>query len=214
MEACYCIGPGTTGTGIDIGGAGSRIIACTTEGLAGGFGVNGNGDDSSIAFCRDIGSTAALSVAAGVTGLSEVCNSFATVSDTVSTPNQPLKRENVQSFASSAATFPAITPVFTLSSTTAYVVDAIGGYAAGAQALTVNAPTNSAHISPNGIVEFVITKTGANALNITWDAVYLAQDGTAFVGLPSVASNTSSTVRFRKVSTNYVCLGVSAQVAV
>jgi hypothetical protein len=214
IESCHVIGDSGQ-NGFILRGAGARLIGCKSESCANGFDLETGATDAVLIGCRDTGSSPFAFVAqAGATGLTLVGCSWSSPSDSSPSSNQPMQRVNVQAFTSNLVTFPAVTPVFTLSTTTAYVVDCQGNYTVGAQALTINAPTNSSHIPEGGLVQFVITKIGANALNLTWNAVYVGPSGSAFAGMASVASNTTQTVIFRKVSTSYRALSVGAQVAI
>lgn len=190
----------------------TRVIGCTMTSNTNGLVVTGSSTDVGVLLCRELSSTTGLSVGSNCNGFLDFGNSWSSKDDSASIGHTSPRRVNVQSIASSASSFTA-TPDFTTSTTAAFVVSIVGSYAAGAQALTIAAPTASDDVTEGGVVEYVLTKTGANAMNLTWAANYKAPDATTMAGPTSVASDTSVTVRFRKTGTSYITLSVSAAVA-
>lgn len=211
-EAQRCVAS-TSPTGFQLGTNGSlrvSAIDCVASNCATGFNVATNVDMVNLVNCDATGSTTDLIVGSGVTNLSIQGGSFLT--STISATSYAPSLRMIPVAGSSASTPATFTPVFTTGSVYQTFT---GSYTAGAQAVTVAAPTNTAYIPTGTIVFLHFIKTGANAMNLTWDAQYIDGDGSTFSGVTSVASNTEVTIMFRKIAAgNYQRVMVGAATAI
>lgn len=235
VESCIVVGPGTGGSdtgifiqsqgvalrcrvssaknGFTIGsGASARAtgVGLTAASCAVGFNVPAGTTIVRLIGCDDSSNTTGLTIGANVDDFSTVGCSIATYSGTPASYRDPATKAIVTA-ATSAAASPTWTPDVTNGSVHQRF---IGTYAAGNQAVTVAAPTSLATLQEGTFVYFQICKTGANDINLTWDAIYLSADSTAFAGCATVATVTERTIIFSKVGGNLrsVMIGDAAAV--
>ena len=172
-----------TGFTVGSGGLPGTALACVA--LTCGTGFTASVSKSRIMACFGTGNTTDLS-ATSLSGLHLVGNSFATVSLSANTYT-PVALGNYSATVSSAAA-PSWTPSVTNGQTALHFV---GSYTAGAQALTVNNPTNTGELLPGTLVFVNLTKTGANDLFVSWGTNWVDEDLSAMTSPAAVSSNTA-----------------------
>lgn len=226
FRSCRAYGGATSGneTGFMTASTASYIafVDCYAENMTRGNGTGFKLSDGTsnilLEGCKGSGND--LDFAAGTggsppAGVTSVGNMFASITD-ISTTGEAFRRLNTQTTSDATAAF-TVTPAFATYATTASFHQAvISTYAVGAPTATIAVPTGLANLPIGTVIEFTFAKTGANQLNITWNAAYLsANASSAFGGLASVASANQASVRFRVISTTQLaCCGVGATVAV
>jgi hypothetical protein len=140
-----------------------------------------------------------------------------------STFTGPSSGEGMQALAAyhqgslSGASSATFTPAFAIASNgvSPTVQTFTGTYTGGAQAITIGAPSNLNTLLPGSLVILTLVKTGANAMNLTWNSAYLDPDGSAISAPTSVASNTQIAILFRKgTSTTLTVVGTFSAQAV
>lgn len=223
FRSCYALGGAASGTDYGfrtIAGAYTTFLDCFADsmatGTARGFFIGNAVTHSTVALCRGSGNDADLEVqSGGATDIALVGNQFATIVDGSTNGTAALTKVLISSSSSAAATF-TVTPDFTTFPTNpAQNFSIVGSYAVGAQGLTIANPTLLANVPIGFVIEFTLVKINANVMNITWGNQYLDGDASAITSLPSVASNTQVSCRFRVVSSNtlyLVSIGASGAV--
>jgi len=218
---CYAKGGASSGDeyGFLLQGTYASALDCVADSMATGVAVGFAAQTANITIqnCRGTGNDTDLTRATSSNGLSLSGNQFATMQiwGNSSTPGDTSRWVKSTSVTSALVTF-TVTPDFTTySSAGSHHILVASSYAVGAATVTVAAATNVTNLSDGTVLEFSFQKTGANALNFTWDASYKAPDGaTTFAGVTSIGTQTQCHIAFRKVSSNWYAINVGATVTV
>ena len=235
VESCIVVGPGTGGsdTGILIQSQGTAVrcrasnckngfsigsgvgARCTGIGLSAatnavGFNVPANTTIARLIGCDDMSNTTGIAFGASVDDFATIGCSFATYSGTPSSYRDPAQKM-IATAASSASAAVTFTPDVTNGST---LQRFIGSYTAGAQAVTVAAPTSLATLQEGTVVYIQLVKQGANNMSMTWNAIYLNADSSTLTGLGTINSQTEIVIAFRKVGSNLIRLFVTSATAI
>lgn len=217
-ENCKVTGPGTGGsdTGILISGlakadtctvitarigyslgtgAGtmrSLSTNCYASGCNTGYSIPAAADVLTLIACNGATNTTDIAYGAGCLNVTLVGCPFATHSGT------PFFRDPSPRMGSTSTTSASASVTWTPDlANGAYIQRFTGSYAAAAQNVTVASPTLLASVPEGQLIFYQLAKTGANVINLTWDAVYIDADSSALTWA-NVSSGSEITFIFRK----------------
>lgn len=197
----YCKSLASTVKGFDISAANCSVNFCHAAGATTGYVINGIASPCVVQNTAS-GCTTDVSTNASTTLMREDNPNFATFSYASATTTWPYKwRPRINSMTSSN-----LTDSFTPSVSAGKHLQLLFSVQTSACTWTINAPSDTSTLVTGDVIYFLIYKTGANALNLTWNATYRDPDGSALAGggFATLNANTTTWLAFRFDGTNFL----------
>lgn len=200
-NVAYCKSLASSAKGFDISASNCSVSFCHAAGATTGY-VVGAIASASVVQNTASGCTTDVSTNASSTLLREDNPNFSTFSYATATTTWPYKWRPRTNDMTSVN----LTDTFVPSVGAGKHIQVLHTANTSATAYTISAPSDVTSLVVGDIIMFVLYKTGANDMTLTWNATYRDIDGSALTlaALFTISSQTMKSITFRYDGTNFL----------